>query len=194
MTRRLRSYGTKKACEPVHVQLNLATYQVDVINTTTMAVPDLLSGLRFTRWRTRCCFRLRTIKMSARTLRSGSLRLDLAPYLAQGMVIVELELQDAAGKIVSQNLYWLGAKSSSYRELTHLAPTSLKMEASATKSGDMVTVKVATCKPWGDREPGEQAHTDCGEGWNANSAGVLLRQLHLAASGGDTERRSAIPG
>ena len=25
----------KKACEPLHVQLNLATYRVDVINTTT---------------------------------------------------------------------------------------------------------------------------------------------------------------
>ena len=29
-------YGVKKACEPLHVQLNLATHQVDVINTTTM--------------------------------------------------------------------------------------------------------------------------------------------------------------
>ena len=33
-------YGVKKACEPVHVQLDLVSYEVDVVNTTTAAVPD----------------------------------------------------------------------------------------------------------------------------------------------------------
>jgi len=28
-------YGVKKACEPLHVHLNLANYRVDVVNTTT---------------------------------------------------------------------------------------------------------------------------------------------------------------
>ena len=58
------------------------------------------------------------------------------------MVIVKLELLDAGGGVISQNLYWLGAKASSYRELNHLAPTLLKAAASAAKSGDMVTVKL----------------------------------------------------
>jgi len=47
-------YGTKIACEPLHVQLNLANGVVDVVNTTTqvrsgltvrarvLGVPDLL--------------------------------------------------------------------------------------------------------------------------------------------------------
>ena len=30
-------YGVKKACEPLHVQLNLANYRVDIVNTTTAA-------------------------------------------------------------------------------------------------------------------------------------------------------------
>jgi Exo-beta-D-glucosaminidase Ig-fold domain len=135
-------YGTMKACEPVHVQLNLATYQVDVINTTTTARTGLSVGAKVYSLANALLFQATERKDVGADSSIGSLRLDLAPYLAQGMVIVELELQDAAGKVVSQNLYWLGAKSSSYRELTHLAPSLLKMEASATRSGDMVTVKV----------------------------------------------------
>jgi hypothetical protein len=68
--------------------------------------------------------------------------LDLAPYLAQGMVIVTLELEDAAGNVVSQNLYWLGAKPSSYRELNSLAPTLLKIAATSGTTGDVAKVKV----------------------------------------------------
>jgi Exo-beta-D-glucosaminidase Ig-fold domain/Concanavalin A-like lectin/glucanases superfamily/Glycosyl hydrolases family 2/Glycosyl hydrolases family 2, TIM barrel domain/Glycosyl hydrolases family 2, sugar binding domain len=140
-------YGTMKACEPVHVQLNLATYQVDVINTTTTARTGLTVGAKVYSLANALLFQATEHKDVSADSSSGSLKLDLAPYLAQGMVIVELELQDAAGRIVSQNLYWLGAKSSSYRELTHLAPTSLKMEASATRSGGMVTVKLQLTNP-----------------------------------------------
>ncbi len=56
----------------------------------------------------------------------------LAPYLANGMVLVSLELRDAQGQLLSQNLYWLGARPSSYRELNSLAPIKLKTVASAT--------------------------------------------------------------
>ena len=48
-------------------------------------------------------------------------KLELAPLLKDGAVaLVKLELRDAAGKMVSDNFYWLGAKSSSYRRLTRL--------------------------------------------------------------------------
>jgi hypothetical protein len=63
------------------------------------------------------------------------------------MVIVKLELLDATGNIVSQNLYWLGAKSSSYRELNTLAPTLLKATASSGNDGNMVKVKIQLTNP-----------------------------------------------
>ena len=34
-------YGTKKACEPLHVQLDLSNYKIDVIDTTPNAAPGL---------------------------------------------------------------------------------------------------------------------------------------------------------
>jgi hypothetical protein len=63
------------------------------------------------------------------------------------MVLVSLELHDAKGALISQNLYWLGAKPSSYQELNQLAPTLLKTAASSTTTGDMVKVTIQLTNP-----------------------------------------------
>ena len=34
-------YGVKKACEPIHVQLDLSSYEVDVVNTTAGPPQDV---------------------------------------------------------------------------------------------------------------------------------------------------------
>jgi len=135
-------YGTKKACEPVHVQLNLATYAVDVINTTTTSMPGLTVSAKVYSLTNALLLQAKEQKDAAANSAIGSLKLDLAPLLAQGMVIVKLELVDASGKTVSQNLYWLGAEPSSYRELTRLAATQLKMSASGSSAGGSVKIKV----------------------------------------------------
>ena len=137
-------YGTKKACEPVHVQLNLATYSVDVINTTATALPGLTVSAKVYSLANALLFQAKEQKDAPADSATGSLKLDLAPLLAQGMVIVKLELLDASGKTVSQNLYWLGAESSSYRELTRLAAAQLKMSVSesAVDGKGKVTVEL----------------------------------------------------
>jgi hypothetical protein len=140
-------YGTKKACEPIHVQLNLATYAVDVINTTATSLPGLTVSAKVYSLRNALLFQSKEQKDAAANSATGSLKLDLAPFLAQGMVIVKLELLDASGKTVSQNLYWLGAEPSSYRELTRLATTQLKVSASGSATGDNVKIKVELTNP-----------------------------------------------
>ena len=140
-------YGTKKACEPVHIQLNLATHQVDVINTTTAARQNLTVSAKVYSLTNALLFQAKESKSLAADAAEPSLKLDLEPYLAHGMVIVKLELVDATGSLVSQNLYWLGAKSSSYRELNQLPPTLLKAVANASSSGDMVKVKLELTNP-----------------------------------------------
>jgi hypothetical protein len=135
-------YGVKKACEPLHVQLNLANYRVDIVNTTAAAQAGLTVSAKV--------YTLTNALVSEQTdhkdvpadSTTPSLRLDLGQYLAQGMVLVSLELRDAHGAVVSQNLYWLGARPSSYRELNKLAPTQLKASASTSTAGDMVKVTV----------------------------------------------------
>jgi hypothetical protein len=140
-------YGVKKACEPLHVQLNLANYRVDIVNTTAAAHAGLTVSAKV--------YTLTNALVSEQTdhedvpadSATPSLRLDLGQYLAQGMVLVSLELRDEHGTVVSQNLYWLGARPSSYRELNKLAPTQLKASASTSTIGDMVKVTVQLTNP-----------------------------------------------
>jgi hypothetical protein len=140
-------YGTKKACEPLHVQLNLATYQVDVINTTTSPQSALTVSAKVYSLDNALLFQAAEQKDVAADNPVTSMKLDLAPYLAKGMVLVELKLTDAAGKWLSQNIYWLGAKSSSYRELNRLPAVSLRATAASHVEGDMVKVSVQLDNP-----------------------------------------------
>ena len=135
-------YGSMKAAEPLHVQLNLASYQVDVVNTTT----DARAGLNVT---------AKVYSLQNDVLFEGSkllalksdeaahcFELPLATLLQHGIVFVELRLKDSKGAEVSRNFYWLGAQSSSYRKLNDLPPTPINLSASTTSSAGETTVTV----------------------------------------------------
>jgi len=55
---------------------------------------------------------------------------------------VKLELRNAAGQLISDNLYWLGATSPLYRQLTRLPTAVVAASATSTRSGDMTRVHV----------------------------------------------------
>ncbi|HEY4380797.1 MAG TPA: LamG-like jellyroll fold domain-containing protein [Acidobacteriaceae bacterium] len=135
-------YGVKKACEPLHIQLNLANYHVDIVNTTTTPRTALTVSARIYSLANALLAQATDRKDVAADSAVPSLQLNLSPFLDKGMVLVALELRDSAGALVSQNLYWLGARPSSYRELTRLAPTQLKAVATATTAADSVHLTV----------------------------------------------------
>jgi hypothetical protein len=71
--------------------------------------------------------------------------LDVAKFTADGqMVLVDLVLSDAQGKVVSRNLYWQGRDDASYRQLNDLAPQAVTVQAVGAAQGDhrVVTVTV----------------------------------------------------
>jgi hypothetical protein len=140
-------YGVKKACEPLHVQLNLATYAVDVINTTTTPHAGLAVTAKVYSLAGTLLLQATERKDAAADATAPSMRLDLAPLLARGMVLVALELRDEQGELASQNLYWLGAKSESYRELNNLPAVKLSASASSATEGDMVKLTVQLTNP-----------------------------------------------
>ncbi len=134
-------YGTMKACEPLHVQLDLSNFNVAIIDTT----PDAAAGLTVT---------AKVYSLSGSTLLSKEVELDakadamtpafaldLAPFLAH-VALVELQLKDRAGKVVSRNLYWLAGKSSTYRELSRLPQVALTASAKVTRADGEATVLV----------------------------------------------------
>jgi hypothetical protein len=135
-------YGVKKACESVHVQLDLSNYEVDLVNTTTASLTDLSI--------TANVFSLDNKLLLHHEEQSGALAdsvthsftLDVAPLLANAVVLIKLELRNAAGQLVSDNLYWLGADSSSYRQLNRLPLAALSATATSAATGDAIHVHV----------------------------------------------------
>ena len=58
------------------------------------------------------------------------------------MALVKLELFDATGKLLSDNLYWLGGESADYRKLNRLPQARLSVTARKTSENEIVTVHV----------------------------------------------------
>jgi len=135
-------YGTQKACEPVHAQLDLTSNAVDLIN---------LGEAR--------TFKVRTHLMSldGKTLsdqtypvlaaandRTSVSRLDLDQLAAGHTILVELQVSDAADAPVSDNFYWWAKDEASLRELNGLPQAALSASATvAVANGERkATVKI----------------------------------------------------
>jgi exo-1,4-beta-D-glucosaminidase len=102
-------FGTKKACEPVHVQYSYDDNSVSVINGTYEA----LKGMKVS---------AKIYNIDAKEKASKNATLDLpedsstkafdlsVPEGISTTYFLKLELRDAAGKLVSDNFYWLSTK------------------------------------------------------------------------------------
>jgi len=102
-------FGTKKACEPVHVQYSYDDNSVNVVNSTYEA----LKGMKIS---------ARIYNIDAKEKASRDAKLDFAadsstkafelptPEGLSTTYFLKLQLQDAAGKLVSDNFYWLSTK------------------------------------------------------------------------------------
>ena len=127
-------YGTMKACEPLHIQLDLATHDVELINTTNAALAGATVVADVYSLDNKSLLHQQAAVQNAPSdATTKTIHLDLAPLLANGVVLVKLQLKSAGSEVLSQNLYWLAAKSSDYRALDKLPPANVT--ATATLSG-----------------------------------------------------------
>jgi hypothetical protein len=128
-------YGVKKACEPLHVQLDLSDYSVALVNTTTTAQPGMtVTATAYSLDNKQLLQHSEQKDVAANDVTAG-FRLDLAPVMGTNVVLVKLELRDAAGKVASDNLYWLAAASEFYRQLNKLPAASVVATVTAIGAG-----------------------------------------------------------
>ena len=138
-------YGVKKACEPLHVQLDLMSYAVTAVNTTrddagtatvTAKVFSLTNQLLLTK--------TANVELKANVTTEVA-PLALPPLLAQqGVVLVELSMQDSQGKVISHNIYWLASEDAEFRKLNDMPPARLMFSAATHRDGqeNIVTLKI----------------------------------------------------
>ncbi len=135
-------YGTMKACEPVHIQLDLATYDVDLVNTTNAALANATITANAFSLDNKSLLHHEAQQSSAADTSIDAFHLDLAPLLANGVTLVKLELKSSTGEVLSRNFYWLAAKSSDYRALDKLPTATLSANAASSSSAGEVHIRV----------------------------------------------------
>jgi exo-1,4-beta-D-glucosaminidase len=112
-------YGTKKACEPLHVQYTYDNNSVQVVN----GLYKDFTGLKVT---AKMYDLNMTEKYSGEAVinikADESVKVNLQPFPAEtgDMYFLKLELSDASGNHLSSNFYWLSSKGDEKADFTAL--------------------------------------------------------------------------
>jgi hypothetical protein len=160
-------YAVKKACEPLHAQLNLPDYRLSVVNTTRSARPGLTLRTRvFSLDNRGLADRVDRVDSAANSVTNVAAPLDLAALLErEKVVIVKLTLEEQSGAEVSDNVYWQAVDEAAHRRLNSLAPQSVEIRAQAHRgeagriaitldnagSAPVLNAKVTVLESKGDR-------------------------------------------
>jgi Exo-beta-D-glucosaminidase Ig-fold domain/Concanavalin A-like lectin/glucanases superfamily/Glycosyl hydrolases family 2/Glycosyl hydrolases family 2, sugar binding domain/Glycosyl hydrolases family 2, TIM barrel domain len=136
-------YAVKKACEPLHAQLNLPDFAPAVVNISRLAQPRLRLRTRIFSLDNRLlASREDSVSVAANSVATLA-PLDLQPLLArETLVLVKLTLSDSQGATLSDNLYWQGRDAASQRRLNDLQPQPIGIAAHAHKVGEDTRVDV----------------------------------------------------
>jgi hypothetical protein len=132
-------YGSRKACEPRHVQADPATWRVRALNHTTSP----LSGEVVAR-----CYDLSGRQLGATQRQhvevgpsAGEPAFPLTAPAGHPLHLVRLELRDVSNHLLSESTYWRYEKDTDMRALTTMARTRLTV-TSIGGSGTRLTVTV----------------------------------------------------
>lgn len=138
-------YGVKEALQPLHVQLDLSNGNIQVVNTTLQAHPNLTVAVHAYSVDNKPLFEKSTQIASPPNRVATAFAIDLPQIESHGLAFIQLTLTQPSGKQVSRNLYWLAADPAGYRALDHLPQATLSASASWSKNTpsskyDQVTV------------------------------------------------------
>jgi hypothetical protein len=133
-------YGTKKASEPVHVQMNLPDFKVMVINNGRTSLEGATVHARVTTLDNKLVSEKKAVVSAGAGLTADAFTLDLAPAMTNGVALVSLDVTSASGEVMSRNFYWQGRDEGSYRALAGMAQVKVGAKAtSRTDGADRVT-------------------------------------------------------
>jgi len=133
-------YGTKKASEPVHVQMNLPDYKIIVVNNGRNALAGATVHARVTTLDNKLIMERSAPVSAGAGLTADVFTLDLGSALDKAVVLVALDVTDASGKMLSRNVYWQGRDEAAYRAMGAMPQVRLAVKAADRSEGrDRVT-------------------------------------------------------
>jgi beta-galactosidase/beta-glucuronidase len=135
-------FGAKKACEPVHVQLNLHDRKVVVSNTTLAALEGARVSAEIYDPAGRRVSRQALILRVAANAATPAFALAEAPAAALPLYFVRLHLASREGRDLSDNFYWQARRDEDYRALNELPRIALTGAARLTSLAGVPRVRV----------------------------------------------------
>jgi exo-1,4-beta-D-glucosaminidase len=127
-------YFMQNACEPVHIQLNLANNKVTVLNRTYKPAPGLVTQVNLFNMNSELLFHEEDkISLGPSDVKETS---AIGPRLAKAkeLVFVVLTLKNASGKTVSSNIYWI-SPDNNYKQMSEMKETSVNIRITDEKIG-----------------------------------------------------------
>lgn len=133
-------FGCKKACEPIHIQWNAETDQIEVVNYRAGHRSDLIAKAQLLNQQGEIKWEQQTSLSSVpedQTVTCFALPQDDAT-LSQlsDTYFVRLYLTDAQGQTLSDNFYWQGKQEGNYTSLLSLPKAQLSIETETQQVGD----------------------------------------------------------
>lgn len=135
-------YAVKKACEPLHVQLNLPGLETAIINNTTSAAQNLRLRARVLSLNgEELSTREEKMSVPANTAAEG-FRPEIPAQAGEGVVFIKLELRNDVDQVLSENFYWYSAKAAGYRKLNDMASAIVDCSAQQKKEAGAMRVTI----------------------------------------------------
>ena len=139
-------FAVRKACEPIHIQLNEKEGTLQVINN----LPTPLTGAKA---------HIVIYNLDGSTPYQNEVAVTAAPSSAatlgpvqwpanlSAVHFIKIELHDAAGKLLSDNFYWRGKDQEDLTALNQLPPVTLDVKAVRRDAGDKCFLDVTVRNP-----------------------------------------------
>ncbi|MBS5796901.1 MAG: glycoside hydrolase family 2 [Dysgonomonas mossii] len=133
-------FGAKKACEPIHIQMNLPENDVMIINTTLNDYKSVTAGLRFIDLQGKELYK-KNIKLDAKANSATKCFVSEKGNNLPQLYLARLELKDAKGKVLSINDYWMkNGDEKSYEAINTLPSTTVIIKTISSKGKTWVEV------------------------------------------------------
>ncbi len=140
-------FGVKKACEPVHIQLNLDDHEVVITNATLEPIPGArvqaqvldLAGRHLDR-------QIRVLSLPANAT-TAVFKLREKAAAAVPVHLVRLTLAVRGGHLLSDNLYWLAKNDADFKAMNDMPPVALAGSARRMKTAAGTRVELNLRNP-----------------------------------------------
>ena len=139
-------FGVRKACEPVHVQMNQNDFHVMVINNTPKPLAGLQARVRVFNLDGTQKYDHTTPVSAAACAATDTGAIAFPPGLSP-VHFVKVELRDARGSLVSDNFYWRGLNEDDLSALDTLPAAPLDAKITRRAAGGKCLLDVTLSNP-----------------------------------------------